>query len=183
MKREKQQTEAPTSRRAARKRQKAQREKAPPAEAASEARRGRKGIRRMVPWGRHARRAEAEQEEPSVSERARAAAQEVGERSRETLSRARERAPSAADLRAQASDLREWAEKGVGAQPLALGLGALAIGFGVGALLPATRAERRALVYAMGAARQLDAALDTARQLTETTLDVEVPRLTKTRRG
>ncbi len=111
-----------------------------------------KGLRRVVPWGRH----------PRVS-----VEPGLGQRARQRLSTLRERAPSGEQLRAQFKGLRAWTERSVESQPLALGLGAVALGFGAAALFPATRLERRAYDQALGAARQLDAVVDKAGELAE----------------
>lgn len=108
------------------------------------ARGGSKGLRRLVPLGRHARRGA-----PTKS------------------------GGSGEDLRAQVGELRDRAAQGLAAQPVAMGLGALALGFGAAVLIPATRVERRAFVYATGAVRQLDAVMETARQLAETAPESE----------
>jgi hypothetical protein len=141
---------------------------------------GTKAVRRLVPFGRHARAAAegkaGSSREAPVHERALTSVQALGDRSRQTLSRLRERAPTGEQLRTQFGELRDWAKQGVASQPLAMGLGALALGFGAAALLPSSQLERRAFVYAAGAARQLDAALDTARQLAESAVEGEAAR-------
>ncbi|MGA9520242.1 MAG: hypothetical protein WBV82_02185 [Myxococcaceae bacterium] len=145
-------------------------ERASKSEGADSGQEHRKRLLGIVPWGKHAGPEQAEEGRPAVGRRARAAVHDVSERSRQGVSRLRERAPTGAQLRAQAEDLRAWAQRGVGAQPLAVGLGALAIGFGAAALLPASRVERKALDLALGAAGQLDTLLDKAGKLAEGTV-------------
>lgn len=118
------------------------------AAAAEESSERRKGFRRVIPWGRRERGIEVRREE---------ATPEVKERAQKGLSKLREHAPSG-------EEVRGWVEEHLVSQATAVGLGALAIGFGMAVLLPPTRAERKALGTALGAAQQLGASLDSARK-------------------